>query len=194
MGDLGRVLSALHGLPVTDELALPWWHPVDDARRRLTDAEALDDADRAALEDWCDDLAPQVANLNSRARDRLVHGDAHVGDLLRTPNGGVVIADFDATCRGPWQVDLVPVAVGKQRFGRVGAHAALVAAHGYDVMTDPDWPVLRRARELKMVAAAVPLLASAPGIAAEFRIRLDSIRRGEDDARWTRCADLSRSA
>jgi aminoglycoside phosphotransferase (APT) family kinase protein len=194
VGDLGRVLWALHALAVPDDLALPAWDPVDDARRRLTDAEALDDADRATLEAWCDDLAPQVADLNARAGDRLVHGDAHVGNLLRTPGGGVVIADFDATCRGPWQVDLVPVAVGEQRFGRAGAHAALVAAYGHDVTTDPDWPLLRRARELKMVAAAVPLLASTPGVAAEFRTRLDSIRRGDDNTRWTPYADLRRSA
>jgi hypothetical protein len=193
VGDLGHVLSGLHGLPVPDELALPAWDPVEDARRRLTDAEALDGADRAVLEAWCDDLAPQVADLNARAGD-LVHGDAHVGNLLRAPDGGVVIGDFDATCRGPWQVDLVPVAVGEQRFGRAGAHAALVAAYGYDVTTDPDWPVLRRAREFKMVAAAVPLLASTPGVAAEFRTRLDSIRHGNDDSRWTPYAALRRSA
>jgi hypothetical protein len=73
-----------------------------------------------------------------------------------------VLCDFDPTCRGPWQVDLVAVAVGELRFGRAGAHKQLAAAYGYDVTTDPDWPLLREARELKMVAAAVPLLASTP--------------------------------
>ncbi|GIM83490.1 hypothetical protein Sar04_12490 [Salinispora arenicola] len=117
-----------------------------------------------------------------RSQDSLVHGDAHVGNLLRTSNGDVVIGDFDPTCTAPWQVDLVAVPVGETRFGRHGAHARLALAYGYDVTQDPDWPTLREARELTMVCAAVPLLASAPGIAGEFRTRLHSIRAEDHQA------------
>jgi len=80
----------------------------------------------------------------------------------------VVLVDFDSTCLGPWQVDLVPVAVGQTRFARPRAQRALVEAYGYDVTTDPHWPLLREARELKMVAAALPPLASTPGVVQEF--------------------------
>jgi hypothetical protein len=66
------------------------------------------------------------------------------------------------------------------------------AAYGYDVTIDRDWPLLREARELKMVVAAVPLLASTPGIATEFNNRLRSIRREDHSARWTPFADLRR--
>jgi hypothetical protein len=72
----------------------------------------------------------------------------------------------------------------------MGAHRALAAAYGYDVTTDPDWPLLREARELKLVAAAVPLLASAPGVAEEFVLRLRSIARGDRQARWMPFAEL----
>jgi hypothetical protein len=101
-----------------------------------------------------------------------------------------VFCDFDATCVGPWQVDLVPAAVGEARFGRAGAHETLAAAYGYDVATDADWPLLREARELKMVAAAVPLLGSAPGVAEEFATRLGSVKDDDPDVRWTPFADL----
>jgi hypothetical protein len=47
---------------------------------------------------------------------------------------------------GPSQVDLVAVAVGEASFGRTGAHEQLAAAYGYDVTTDPAWPLLREAR------------------------------------------------
>jgi len=43
-----------------------------------------------------------------------------------------------------------------------------------------------------MVVAAVPLLASANGVADEFAVRLGSIARSEDQARWTPFADLRR--
>lgn len=80
--------------------------------------------------------------------------------------------------------------MGEARFGRAGTHAALATAYGYDVTTDPDWPLLREARELKMIAAAVPLLRSSPGVAAEFTTRLRSIAAGDADARWTPFAQL----
>jgi Ser/Thr protein kinase RdoA (MazF antagonist) len=189
VADLGRVLRAFHRLG-EPPFRLPAWDPVGDARSRLADAEDLHDADRQFLLDWCERLAPRVAGLIDRTDRGLVHGDAHAGNLLRDRSGDVVLCDFDPTCRGPWQVDLVAVAVGEARFGRAGAHKQLVAAYGYDVTTDPDWPLLREARELKMVAAAVPLLASTPGIATEFDARLQSIRRDDHSACWTPFADL----
>jgi hypothetical protein len=66
------------------------------------------------------------------------------------------------------------------RFRRAGAHTALVKAYGYDVTTDPDWSLLRDAHELKMVVAAVPLLANAPGVAQEFEVRLRAVHRLDD--------------
>jgi aminoglycoside phosphotransferase (APT) family kinase protein len=187
--DLARVLRRFHQLPHPPDDP-PLWDPVGDALTRLDDAEALPPVDREALLGWCSDLAPRITALNTRINLGLVHGDAHTGNLLRRPDGQVVLCDFDPTCRGPWQVDLVAVAVGEARFHRPGAHHALATAYGYDVTTDPDWPLLREARELKMVAAAVPLLASAPGVAAEFRTRLNSITSGNTSTRWTPFADL----
>lgn len=190
LDDLGAVLRQFHRLtPPSAEV--PTWDPVADARTRIYDAEALDATDRATLLAWCDDLEQQVQGLVENCVPRLIHGDAHIGNLLRQPDQRVALCDFDATCVGPWQVDLAAVAVGQTRFARHGTHQALATAYGYDVTTDPDWPVLRQARELKMVISAVPLLASAPGIAKEFRARLESIQRHDTRARWTPFADLS---
>jgi aminoglycoside phosphotransferase (APT) family kinase protein len=191
VADLGAALRRFHNLGAAS-VTLPRWDPVADARRRLADAEQLKARDHEFLLDWCDRLAPRVADLNARVERRLIHGDAHVGNLLRQQDGQPVLCDFDATCAGPWQVDLVAVTVGEARFGRAGAHRALATAYGYDVTIDPAWPLLREARELKMVAAAVPLLASTPGVADEFAVRLGSVRRDDPDARWTPFAEVSR--
>jgi hypothetical protein len=187
--DLGHVLREFHrcGVPPFE---LPAWDPIGDARTRIADAEALTDHDRDTLLTWCDALQPAVSNLLHGADGQLVHGDAHIGNLLRDDSGRVVFCDFDATSVGPWQVDLVAVPVGEARFGRPGAHEALAASYGYDVTTDPNWPTLRDARELKMIVAAVPLLASGPRIATEFTRRLQSITDDNHHARWTPYADL----
>jgi aminoglycoside phosphotransferase len=186
--DLGAVLREFHqlGLPPFE---LPAWDPVANARRRLADAEDLHDDDRQQLTSWCDELEPLLDDLRRRLPAVLVHGDAHVGNLLRDGHGRVVLCDFDPISVGPWQADLVAVPVGEDRFGRPGAHQELADSYGYDVRDDPDWPLLRNARELQMIVAAVPLLASAPGFADEFRLRLATVTSG-DLRRWTPFADL----
>ncbi|MEU7970974.1 aminoglycoside phosphotransferase family protein [Micromonospora sp. NPDC049089] len=187
--DLGRVLRQLHALDAAS-IALPAWNPVGDARRRLADAEDLDPHDRDFLVRWCDRLEPQLIALNQRDEPKLVHGDAHVGNLLREASGRTVICDFDATCIGPWQVDLAAVAVGEARFGGTGLHEGLATAYGYDVTSDQSWPVLREARELKMIAAVAPLISNSPSVAGEFADRLQSVRENDPEARWKPFAEL----
>ncbi|MDG4749613.1 aminoglycoside phosphotransferase family protein [Micromonospora sp. WMMD718] len=187
--DLGSALRRFHALgPPPFPLAV--WDPIGDARRRLADADGLSAHDYDYLVEWCDRLEPQIADLNQRASHSLIHGDAHVGNLLRDASGGILFCDFDATCLGPWQVDLAAVAVGEARFGKAGEHRALADAYGYDVTSDRDWPLLREARELKMIAAATPLLASSASVAAEFANRLKSVTQSDHGLRWKPFADL----
>ncbi len=187
--DLGSALRRFHTLG-PPPFPLPAWDPIGDARRRLADADGLSTEDHDYLVEWCDRLEPPVADLRQRAPHSLIHGDAHVGNLLRDASGRILLCDFDATCLGPSQVDLAAVAVGEARFGKTGAHRALAEAYGYDVTSDRDWPLLREARELKMIAAATPLLTSSSRVAAEFSNRLTSIAKGVNGLRWRPFADL----
>lgn len=189
--DLGLVLRRFQGLALPP-IDLPRWDPIGDARARIADAEALGEGDRDDLLAWCDRLQPQLDTFVRMTDVGLVHGDAHEGNLLRAPDQRVLLCDFDSTCIGPWQVDLVPAPANEARFGHTGGHAKLAAAYGYDITTDPHWPLLRELRELKMVAAGTPLLASAPGVSAEFRLRLNSIRDNDATVQWTAFGDLPR--
>ncbi|WP_329007506.1 phosphotransferase [Micromonospora rifamycinica] len=188
--DLGRVLREFHSLGPPPFL-LPNWDPVADARKRLADADGLGENDRGFLGQWCDRLEPQIVAMNQRAAQGLIHGDAHASNLLKGLSGRTVLCDFDATCVGPWQVDLTAVAVGERRFGRTGAHEALASAYGHDVTSDPSWPLLRETRELKMIVAAVPLLTASEQVTAEFDRRLQSVREDDHEAPWTPFADLT---
>ncbi|TQL75949.1 phosphotransferase family enzyme [Stackebrandtia endophytica] len=181
--DLGSLLRSWHALPAPGEL--PQWNPVEAARRRITDADGLDDGDRDWLLGRCDELEPRVAALTADHPECLVHGDAHLGNLIRRHDGRVVFCDFDSTCIGPPQADLTAVAAAEIWFDdRGGTHSALVRAYGHDVTTVPGWPTYRSAQELAFVVSGVPLLHSAPGINGEFRKRLDSIRRRDETVRW----------
>ncbi|MFG1995276.1 phosphotransferase [Actinoplanes sp. NPDC048988] len=189
--ELGHVLRTFHGLGLPDE-PLPLWDPLGDTRTRVKDAEGLDDGDRNYLLDWCDRLEPRLDDYIAQQPIGLVHGDAIQANLLRGTDGRVLLCDFDGTCRGPQLVDLVPTPVNEARFRRPGGHAQLVAGYGYDITTDRAWPLLRDARELKMVVGALPRLASEPHAAEEFQRRLDSIRAGDTTARWIPFAQLAR--
>ncbi|MCF0093109.1 hypothetical protein B0E54_01935 [Micromonospora sp. MH99] len=189
--DLGTVLRDFHALGVPP-FPVPKWNPIGDARQRLSDAEGLSEPDRDFLATWCDLLEPRAAVLNEGGPQALVHGDAHVGNLLREPSGRVVMCDFDSTSVGPWQIDLAAVAVAELRFGTNGRHLSMATAYGFDVTRDPLWEILREVRELKMIAAVMPYLATSPQVAAEFTNRLNSISHGDSTARWIPFADLSR--
>jgi hypothetical protein len=181
--DLARVIGRWHrhGEP---PLGLPVWDPVADARLRLSDAEGLDESDHAYLLECYDELEAGLSTVDPVLPVGVIHGDAHTGNLIRAPDGAVIIADFDNTCIGPREWDLVPVACGASRFGAPERHRAFVDVYGHDVTRSPNWPVLRATRELQMVTSVVPVLTSNPAIAAQFRHRLQSIRNGDDNARW----------
>lgn len=183
--DLARSLRRWHALP-RPHPDLPDWAPLDDVRRRLGDAESLDPADRRFLEDRCAALGERLATLDYPLGTSVVHGDAHLGNLIPGP-AGPVLCDFDSTCLGPPEWDLTPIPVGLRRFGGSAATARRFAhEYGFDVTDWPGFSVLREVRELKLATSVLPIMRSNPGVAPELRRRLDSVRTGDTSAGWSR--------
>jgi aminoglycoside phosphotransferase (APT) family kinase protein len=183
--DLAVLLRCLHSLPAPP-FALPAWQPLDDVRRRLGDAEGLDKADRGFLEERCAELGERLAALQYPLTECVVHGDAHLGNLIYGP-GGPVLCDFDSTCLGPPEWDLTPIPVGLRRFGGSRRSAAAFSReYGYEVTDWPGFAVLREVRELKLATSVLPILRSNPGVAPELRRRLHSVRTGDTSAGWSR--------
>jgi aminoglycoside phosphotransferase (APT) family kinase protein len=183
--DLAVLLRRLHGLP-PPPFELPAWQPLDDVRRRLGDAEALDPGDRRFITEQCDLLAERLAVLKYPLTSCVVHGDAHLGNLVPGPTGPV-LCDFDPTCLGPPEWDLTPVPVGLRRFGGSRRSAAIFARqYGFDVTRWPGFAVLREVRELKLATSVLPILRSNPEVVPELRRRLDSVRTGDTSAGWSR--------
>jgi Ser/Thr protein kinase RdoA (MazF antagonist) len=115
-----------------------------------------------------------------------VHGDAHTGNLLRSPSGVPVLCDLDDVSWGPREVDLVPAAHAVGRFGRdSGDHARLVRRYGFDVRESSAWPVLRRLRDLQLAVYRLPELPGLPA-AGELAHRLRTVLSGDGAAVWRR--------
>jgi Ser/Thr protein kinase RdoA (MazF antagonist) len=183
--DLAVLLRRLHTLPLP-AFEIPAWQPLDDVRRRLGDAEELDPADRRFLEDRCAELTERLATLDYPLAECVVHGDAHLGNLI-PGRDGPVLCDFDSTCLGPPEWDLTPIPVGLRRFGGSRRAARVFAsAYGFNVTKWPGFSVLCEVRELKLATSVLPILRSNPGVVPELRRRLDSVRTGDTSAGWSR--------
>ncbi|RLK60163.1 phosphotransferase family protein [Actinokineospora cianjurensis] len=182
--DLARLLRVVHALPELPDL--PEWDPLDDVRRRLGEAEGLDDGDLVFLRARVDEVDDRLRALSFPLPRGLVHGDAHLGNLIPTP-AGPVLCDFDSSCLGPPEWDLTPLAVGVSRFGEPAArYRELAEGYGFDVTLWSGFSVLREVRELKLITSVLPIMNSSPEVRPELLRRLRDFRTGDRSARWAR--------
>lgn len=187
--DLGKLLRIIHDLPEPASW-LPPWRPLADVRARIGEAidldNGLDTADLAFLQDRYDDVADQLSRLEFPSAPSLVHGDAHLGNLIASPFGPV-LCDFDSSSYGPPEWDLTPLAVGVVRFGEpAGRYRELVRTYGMDVTRWSGFAVLRAVRELKLITSVLPIIGSRPEVRAELFRRMADVRSGNTSARWAR--------
>ena len=66
------------------------------------------------------------------------------------------------------------------------AYRTFAAAYGFDVTSWSGFAVLRGIRELKLTTSVLPILRSRPQVRPELYRRLDDLRKGRTDTRWTR--------
>jgi aminoglycoside phosphotransferase (APT) family kinase protein len=191
--DLAGLLRAVHAVPAVPA-ALPSWEPISGIRQRIATVATVGSEALAFLRSECDAVAAELLELDDvepLLPRGLVHGDAFLGNVIVGP-AGPVLCDFDSTSWGPREWDLTPVAVGARRF-RDGAdlQRRLVRSYGTDVTGWKGFRTLRRLRELQLVTSVLPVLEANPRLQQQWRLRLDSLRRKDDDARWTTYAELA---
>ncbi|MEV6597088.1 aminoglycoside phosphotransferase family protein [Actinoplanes sp. NPDC051346] len=198
--ELAGPLARLHA--ITDvPAALPRWSPIGTARRRLATIEALPGTEldftrawaqrelqlplddlTAALLARCDKLDARIAEARWELPVGLIHGDAHVGNLLAGR-----LCDFDSLAVGPREWDLVPLAHSAARFGdAVQPYQQFAAAYGYDLTTSQSWPLLRDVRDLQLVTSVLDKLTGRPEVAQTLGHRLRTYLSGDRNAVWTR--------
>lgn len=186
LADLAAPLRRLHALP-DPPVRVPRYRPL----HRLHEALALDGQrrhpalthnERAWLTERADELVDRFITTHFPLGDGLVHADVHTENLLRI-DGEWVLIDWDQTCIGPRELDLLtglPDHFHEPSAGRM----QFLSAYGYDILDWPDWTLLRDITELHSLAAYIRLAASKPAAATELRHRLRSLRTGDTSARW----------
>jgi hypothetical protein len=163
--EVGRALAALHGALRDYCGELPASGPVDDLWRILDTLEReriLAAGELSALRADLAGLAAEVLALPGRA----LHGDAHPGNVLMTPDG-LVWNDFEDTWRGPAAWDLACLATTDHLDGM-----AALAAYP-ELPPAPEIDVCVQLRTLFGVAWRFVLDRRIPGRAPDAREHLD---------------------
>ncbi|MEU7161144.1 aminoglycoside phosphotransferase family protein [Streptomyces chrestomyceticus] len=184
---LAPLLRRLHELP-RPSFPVGALNPFVRIRDRLSEATSIPEQDRAWLLERLSELTEAWTNLPQGRPHTLIHGDAWGGNCAVTANGAVLL-DFERTSLGLPEWDLTSTAVAADTFGSLSrkSYHGFCRAYGHDVMTWPGYPVLRDARELRLVTFAVQVANHAPEAAEQAQYRLDCIRgrRGPRPWGWT---------
>jgi hypothetical protein len=181
--DLATLLRAVHAVPLPCR-ALPRWDPLTDFDNRVRHTTLMDGADRDFLLCRSTELAAAVAELQFALPTAVLHGDAHLGNVIPGPERAV-LCDFDSCSIGPPEWDLTPVVVGNMRFSRPAAHQRdFIDTYGFDVRDWGGFEVLHGIRDLKLIAGVFPRAGSPPAVLAEFDRRMVSLRAGRRFERW----------
>jgi Ser/Thr protein kinase RdoA (MazF antagonist) len=163
-----RALHEIHDLlvdPAAPDLSgLPHFARVDEAAGVVAALDVTGE-DRAGLDQMLALAAPALARLD--LPEQPLHGDAWLGNVLRTPDGPVW-SDFELACRGPREVDLCANEAVARHRGRSTADDDFRAGYGA-----VDWDLVSRLEPL----ALVPITAWTFRLAQERPDFLDAARQ-----------------
>jgi Ser/Thr protein kinase RdoA (MazF antagonist) len=181
--DLARLLAAYHtAQDCPCDLAA--FEPLRTSESRLARADGVDAADLDFLHGRIAELTSRFERLNFALEPGPIHGDAHTRNLL-TDHGQVVLIDFEAAAIGPRGWDLLPTSIAVQRYGLPDErYQEFAATYGFDVRTWSGYPMLREIRELTMTTWIMQNVLESPAIAAEFALRVASLRERDSERAW----------
>ncbi|MFF5219388.1 phosphotransferase family protein [Micromonospora sp. NPDC000442] len=140
---LARCLHQLHRVQQPGGL-LPRLSPFSRFNEQMMTGAALNAADRAFLCDFRDRLAARWKQAPFELGEAVLHGDAHMENLLVTSDGRHAFVDLEAVCVGPPEWDLTLSALYYEcGWFTEDQYIQFAETYGYDVRLSPGWPVLR---------------------------------------------------
>lgn len=185
--DLASVLRRLHDLPPPTTTSLPIFDPMPRVLGRLTAAGAnVAESDREFLAGRRAELCAAYESLSFELEDGPIHGDAHLGNLMRREDGTVVLIDLEAFAWGPREWDASVFAAAYAVFGWMGEaeYRRCVDRYGWDPLTWSGFPVMRAIRELNMTTWLMQRAGESEVVDDEIARRLVDLRNDELPRRW----------
>jgi aminoglycoside phosphotransferase (APT) family kinase protein len=182
--ELGEVLRDLHAIPSPTTFGLPPFSPMPKVESRLAQLALSDfpESRLTILRERFAELSDMYSALSFELPIGPIHGDAHVGNLMRS-GGRIVLIDLEDFCFGPREWDAAVFAVRYQAFGweSRAEYERYVEAYGYDPIQWSGFAVVRAIRELNMTTWLAQRFDESPEVAAEVLKRVADLR--DDQAR-----------
>jgi hypothetical protein len=185
--EMGNILRELHAegdppypLPGLDD-------PLASVTAAISDSPgAMSPASQSWLEERITQLRRQWSALDFPRAAGLIHGDAHIGNLMRAASGQAVLGDWDHVATGPREWDLVQIHYMDRRFGRAGQNGidAFAAAYGWDIRTWPGLDTLIAIREIWGLRPYIRTARDRPSYRQQLAFRLHTLQSGDTQARW----------
>lgn len=184
--ELGRILRHLHRQPVPPFPVKRLADPLAEVRGAVESrSEVLTPDQRAWLRDRIDELTERWNNLDSCGPPVLLHGDAWIDNLLRRRDGHALLCDWDGVAVGPREWDLVHTYHGQRRFGLSEWEVdAFARSYGSDLREWPGFGTLMEIRDMYAIGIHIRNAAGDPFSRRELPRRLESLTKGDGNARW----------
>jgi aminoglycoside phosphotransferase (APT) family kinase protein len=185
--DLASVLRRLHDLTPPTTTTLPVFDPMSRLLGRLTAGGAsVSKSDREFLIGRQAELHAAYERLSFELEPGPIHGDAHLGNLMRREDGTVVLIDLEAFAWGPREWDASVFAAAYAVFGWMGEaeYRRCVDRYGWDPLTWSGFPTMRAIRELNMTTWLMQRAGESEVVDDEIARRLADLRNDELPRRW----------
>lgn len=185
--DLASVLRRLHDLSPPTTTMLPVFDPMPRLLGRLTAAGAsVAESDREFLVGRHAELCAAYDSLPFELEPGPIHGDAHLGNLMRRKDGTVILIDLEAFAWGPREWDASVFAAAHAVFGWMGEaeYRRCVERYGWDPLTWSGFPTMRAIRELNMVTWLMQRAGESDVVDEEIARRLADLRNDELPRQW----------
>jgi hypothetical protein len=185
--DIGRLLRDLHAQGDPPILLRQLDDPFASVTAAMNEApDFLPETSQSWLADRISRLRGQWSTMDFPLPAGLIHGDAHISNLMRAASGEVILGDWDHVAIGPREWDVVQIHYMQRRFGRVGDDGieAFTAAYGWDIR---GWPGLDTLIAIREITGLSPYIRSArdrPFSSQQLAYRLRTLQAGDTTTRW----------
>ncbi len=181
---LGSLLKRLHSQTPPQNLELPQFTPLADVADRLSRTPHIFTQEHLFLTQHYTELQKSFSEILQPSTHTVIHGDAHLGNLILTAHGGI-LCDFEQVCLGPPLWDAIPAIISARRFGASPKETTDFVGE-LELPASPDHvlELLVQLRELTMVTWLGQLVEGNKAAATEYQHRVHTLRAGSRAGGW----------
>lgn len=130
-------------------------------------------------------LGHELPLLNFPLPPGPIHGDAHTENLM-VSDGGAFLIDFERFSWGQpeWDLSVMATEYVSAGWWTDAEYHVFVDTYGYDVMDWAGFELLRLTHEMKMTTWLMQNVSMSVEVAAEYEVRMHTIRTGRTDLPW----------